>query len=59
MSWTLKISKQIDHEPSLLWHCSSNDRGAPLPTTLIDMLLKIVRGRGLARNSSEKYQFLQ
>jgi hypothetical protein len=32
---------------------------AAMTATFIDMLFKIVRERGLVRNSSEKYQFLK
>jgi hypothetical protein len=36
-----------------------NDKRQPIPTTFIDTLFKIVRGRGLVKRSSANDHFLQ
>jgi hypothetical protein len=48
-----------DHGMLLLSCFCGIDKGPPLPTTFIDTLFKIVRGRRLVRRSSANDHFLQ
>jgi hypothetical protein len=57
----IQKSSKITEITMMITRCRPrvNDKRQPIPTTFIDKLFKIGRGRGLVRRSSENDYFLQ